>query len=37
MESNIYLNGKPATGKELQQLFQWIDTKGKVFKKEQPK
>jgi hypothetical protein len=37
MESNININGKPATGKELQQIFQWIDSRGQLFKKEQPK
>lgn len=37
MESRVIISGNQLTGKELQQLFQWIDSKGKVFKKEQPK
>jgi hypothetical protein len=36
MESKVIVNGNQLTGKELQQLFGWIDSKGKVFKKEKP-
>jgi hypothetical protein len=37
MESKVIVSGQGLSGKELQQLFAWIDSKGKVFRKEQPK
>jgi hypothetical protein len=37
MESNVNINGKPATGKELNQFVEWMFKHGQIFKKEQPK
>jgi hypothetical protein len=37
LESPVVVNGKQLTGKELNQLLTWINSKAKVFPKEQPK
>ena len=37
LESRVIVNGQQLTGKELTALMQWIQSKGRVFRKEQPK
>lgn len=37
MESKVIMNGQQLSGKEINQLFAWLDSKIAVFKREQPK